>query len=52
MDGVERRRNVGEVQALPREEVFGILIKLFELINAFSTHSEDKLAGTLLDYGD
>jgi len=43
---------VGEVQAPPREVVFGIFVKLFESINAFSTHSEDKMAGALLDYGD
>ena len=52
MDGMERRCNVGGVQALPCEGVFGIFIKLFESINVCSTHSEDKMVGTLLDYGD
>lgn len=47
MDGVERRCNVGRAHALPREAVFGIFNKLFELINALSTNSEDKLDGTL-----
>ena len=52
MDGMERGCNVGGVQALPCEGVFGIFIKLFESINVCSTHSEDKMVGTLLDYGD
>jgi hypothetical protein len=52
MDVLERRCNVGVVQALPREVVFGIFNKLFESINAFSVNSEDKVAGTLLEYGD
>jgi hypothetical protein len=30
----------------------GSSTKLFESINAFSTNSEDKVVGTLLDYGD
>ncbi len=52
MDGVGRRYNVGEAQALPREVVFRIFNKLFESINTFSTNYEDKLAGARLDYGD
>lgn len=47
MDGMERRCDVGGVQALPCEGVFGIFIKLFESINVYSTHSEDKMVGTL-----
>jgi hypothetical protein len=43
MDGMERRCNVGEVQALSREIVFGIFIKLFASINALPTNSEDKV---------
>jgi hypothetical protein len=46
MDVLERRCNVGGVQALPRKVVFGIFDKLVESINAFSTNSEDKVAGT------
>ncbi len=34
---------MGEVQALPREEVFGIFIKLFESTNALPTNSEDNV---------
>jgi len=52
MDVLERRCNVGGVQALPRKVVFGIFNKLVESINAFSTNSEDKVAGTFLEYGD
>jgi hypothetical protein len=52
MDVLERRCNVGGVQALPREVVFGIFNKLFKSINAFSTNSEDEVAGTFLEYGD
>lgn len=40
----------GRVQALLREVVFGIFIKLFESVNAFSTNSDDKVAGALLEY--
>ncbi len=52
MDGTDRRCNLGELQALPREEVFGIFIKLFESMDAISTNSEDKGHGTLLEYRD
>jgi hypothetical protein len=43
---------VGEVQALFREVVFGIFIKLLGSINALSANSEDKVVETLLEYGD
>lgn len=48
---MQRRRNVGKVQALPREVVFGIFIKLFDSIMRSLHTRQTKWLGLFLEQG-